>query len=590
MRSSLWLFALPAALPLALCVTFLPRPAATQAATPKNTQPVVAAAFPLTDLTGKSYDIGATKATALFFVSNECPIAQRYVPKIRELAQSYQSKGVAAFVINASGADSKESFKKWAAERKLTLPLVKDADGKLAEKVGATLTPEAVVLDPTGAVRYVGLVDNAPEALEAVLAGQQVKKPRVLAKGCFIFTEKADSAAASGAKVTYSKDIAPILNKNCVVCHRKGDVAPFALTNYAEVKPWASMIQVYTKKRLMPPWKATPGHGDFLDSRWLTDAELGKIATWAGTGAPEGNKKDLPAAPKLHVAGTWALGNPDTTLKAPKPYQLEAEGKDVYRNFTLPIDFNEDRYISAIDFKPDNPSIVHHMIAYVDLDGSTVARREGKDGQPGWDVSGGGSGIQKEDWAEGWAPGMNPRRQPEGVAIKVPKGAKLVLQIHYHKSGKPETDNSAIGLYWAKTPVTSVRRVMPLGTPFFFLPPGKENQEVRANMTVPVNVTLREILPHMHMLGKTMKVWATLPDGSEKKLVFIQNWDFNWQMAYRYSEPIKLPRGTKLSLVATYDNTTKNPNQPSNPPKMVTFGEQTTDEMCFAFLAFSVDN
>ncbi|MGC4044072.1 MAG: redoxin domain-containing protein [Armatimonas sp.] len=588
MRRSLWLYAVPAALPLAICATFLPKPTPTQAATPKKAEPVVAA-ITITDLSGKSYETGSAKATLLFFLSNECPIAQRYVPKVRELAQSYQSKGVTTFVVNASGADSTASFKKWATERKLTMPLVKDTDGKLAGQVGATLTPEAVVLDPTGAVRYVGLVDNAPEALEAVLTGQPVKKPRVLAKGCFIFIEKASPATAT-AKVTYSKDIAPILNKNCVVCHRKGDVAPFSLANYEEVKPWASMIQSYTQKRLMPPWKATPGHGDFLDSRWVTDEEISKITAWASSGAPEGNKKDLPAPPKLHPAGTWALGTPDTVLKAPKPFQLEAEGKDVYRDFTLPIDFNEDRYISAIDFKPDNPAIVHHMIAYVDVDGSTVARREGKDGQPGWEVSGGGSGVQKDDWAEGWAPGMNPRRQPDGVAIKIPKGAKLVLQIHYHKSGKPETDNSAIGLYWAKGPVTSVRKVMPIGNPFILLQPNKDGQEVRANMTVPVNVTLREILPHMHMLGKTMKVWATLPDGTEKKLVYIQNWDFNWQMAYRYTEPIKLPRGTKLSLVATYDNTTKNPNQPSNPPKLVTFGEQTTDEMCFAFLAFSVDH
>ena len=253
------------------------------------------------------------------------------------------------------------------------------------------------------------------------------------------------------------------------------------------------------------------------------------------------------------------------------------------------MDFPEDRYISAIDFKPQNPGVVHHIIVYIDNDGSTVARREGKDGLPGWNVSGGGSGIQNEDWAEGWAPGMNPRRQPDGVAIKVPKGAKLVMQVHYHKSGQPETDNSAVGIYWAKEPVTSVRSVAPLGTPLLFLPPNKDNLEVKAQMTLPASILLREILPHMHMLGKTMKVKATLPDGTEKKLVYIQNWDFNWQMAYRYAEPVKLPRGTKLELVATYDNTTKNPRQPSNPPKLTTFGEQTTDEMCFAFLAYSLD-
>ncbi len=543
----------------------------------------------VTDLSGKTHALASAKASVFFFTSNECPIARRYAPKMRELSQSYQPKGVQAFLVNASGADSAESFKKWAGERKFSLPLVKDTGGKLAEKLGATLTPEAVVLDASGAVRYVGRIDESADALDAVLAGQPVKKSRVFAQGCLIFSESPASPPGGGQGATYSKDIAPILNRNCVVCHRKGDVAPFALTNYSESKPWATMIASYTQKRLMPPWKATPGHGDFLDARWLSEGELGKISSWAKSGAPEGSKKDLPAPPTLHPAGSWALGTPDVALKSPKPFALEAEGKDVYRNFTLPIDFTEDRYVSAIDFKPENPGIVHHMIVYVDLDGTTVARREGKDGQPGWSVSGGGSGIENEDWAEGWAPGMNPRRQDEGIAIKIPRGAKLVLQIHYHKSGKPETDNSSIGLYWAKEPIKSIRSVRPLGNPFFALYPNKDNQEVRAEMTLPVAVTLREILPHMHMLGKTMKVWATLPDGTEKKLVYIQNWDFNWQMSYRYAQPIKLPRGTKLNLIATYDNTTKNPNQPSSPPKLVQFGEQTTDEMCFAFLAYSRD-
>ena len=578
-----------AALSLPLCLAV--------ARTPRSPQAPSAVALEFSDLSGKRYasaDLSGAKATVFFFSSTQCPVAQRYAPKMAAMTKNFG--GAKFFLVHASPDDSAPALKKWAAAQKLNIPLVKDDGAKLAGALGATVTPEVAVLDSAGVLRYVGRLDEGEAALAAVLSGQPVKYSRVLAQGCLIFSESETSpkpggqgASANKAVTTFSRDIAPILNKNCVSCHRAGDVGPFALTSYADAKPWASAMASYTRNRLMPPWKATPGHGEFLDSRWLSDKELNALAAWAKSGAPEGNKKDLPPAPKLTPAGSWALGTPDTALKAEKPFALEADGKDVYRNFALPMDFAEDRYVAAIDFKPQNPAVVHHIIVYIDNDGSTVARKEGKDGQPGWDVSGGGSGIQNDDWAEGWAPGMNPRRQPDGVAIKVPKGARLVMQVHYHKSGKPETDNSAVGIYWAKGPITSVRSVAPLGTPFFALKPGKDGQEVKAQMTLPTGIVLREILPHMHMLGKTMKVWATLPGGEEKKLVYIQNWDFNWQMAYRYAEPIHLPRGTKLELIATYDNTTRNPRQPSSPPKLVQFGEQTTDEMCFAFLAYSLD-
>jgi hypothetical protein len=340
----------------------------------------------------------------------------------------------------------------------------------------------------------------------------------------------------------------------------------------------------------MPPWKAVPGHGgDFWDARWLTDKQIATLSSWVDAGAPLGDPKQMPPAPKLWPAGGWQLGTPDLVIKPVGPYHLDAEGKDVYRDFTLPIDFTEDRYISAMDFRPGNRTIVHHMIAYMDLDGGTVAAKEGKDGQPGWSVSGAGSGIKNDDWGSGWAPGMNPRRLPPGVAIRIPKGAKLVLQVHYHKTGRPEVDQSELALYWAKMPVKEVIHTSSVGDASFQLKPGVAGQVVKASMDVPFDATLWEILPHMHMLGTDMKVTAILPDGTVKPLIWVKNWDFNWQMNYRYKEPIRLPEGSRIEVVATYDNTASNPNQPSNPPQLVKFGEQTTDEMCFAFLNFSRD-
>ncbi len=580
--------------------------------TPSASAPVAAtnagAAAPLTwkDLAGKSYgpdDIARAKATVFFFVASECPVAGQYTPRFIELGRDYQAKNVRFFVVNSNVLDSRAVTAKWATDRKFPFPAVKDNGTALADRLGATATPEAVVLDASGVIRYIGRIDDSVDrakvsrrdvrdALDAVLADRPVKNPRTRAFGCQIFrdTLKIAAASAGAAKVTFARDVAPILNQNCVSCHRTGDVAPFALDNYAQAKVWSSAIKDYTTRRLMPPWKAVGNTHEFADARYLSDKQVATLARWADSGAPFGDKKDLPPAPKMYAPGDWPLGKPDQIIKPARAYQLEAEGKDVYRDFALPVDFNEDRYISAFDFKPGNRAIVHHIIAYIDLDGSTVAARDGKeDAQPGWSVTGAGSGIRKSDWGSGWAPGMNPRRFPAGVAVKVPQGAKMVLQVHYHKTGKPEVDRSAVALYFAKGPVESVVKVAPVGNPFFSLKPNVADQQVKADFITPIPVTLYGVLPHMHMLGKEMTVTATLPDGTKRPLIQIKNWEFNWQMGYQYKQPVKLPAGTRVSMVATFDNTTQNRNQPSNPPKTVKFGEQTTDEMCFAFLSFTMD-
>ena len=559
------------------------------------------------DLNGKNYgseNLSSVKATTFLFTSTQCPIAGRYGARYSAIAKEYVSRGIAFFLVNSNQSDSKQSFQDWAKARNLTLPLVRDDNHALADRLNATTTPQAIVLDSTGKIAYLGAIDDNQDAtkvtrqdlknaLDDILSSREVKRPRTRAFGCAIFrdTPIVATTSAVNAKVTYAKDIAPILQKNCLSCHRSGDVAPFPLENYEHARQWASAIKEYTARRLMPPWKATPGHGEFHDSRWLTDDELNKIAVWADNGTPAGDMKQTPKPPVMAKAGDWQLGTPDLVLQPTKPFSIEAEGKDIYRNFALPVDFNEDRYISAFDFQPGNRAIVHHIIAYIDVSGKTVAKREGKESQPGWSVSGGGSGIEDDDWGSGWAPGMNPRRLPDGVAVKIPRGAKLVLQVHYHKSGKPETDQSKVALYYAKSPVTGVVKTAPIGNVLFNLKPNEDNQVVKASMVLPYDAQLWAIMPHMHMLGKEMKVWAVFPDGTEKSLIWVKNWEFNWQMAYRYREPMILPRGTRLNLRALYNNTAINANQPSNPPRSVTYGEQTTDEMCFAFLSFTrMDN
>ena len=566
------------------------------------------AALSWMDTTGKNYNqanLSKAKATVFVFASPSCPVSGKYGGRIVKEYQTWQNKNVRFFWVSSGGKLDAKAAQKDARARGVTFPVVSENVIALADRLGANITPEAVVLDNAGVVRYIGRIDDNSDAakvtrrdlnraLTSVVSDAPVKYPRTRAFGCAIWRDTetvsaAKPAKAALAKVTYARDVAPILQGNCVSCHRTGDVAPFSLATYQDAKPWARAIADYTTRGIMPPWKATENCGPFWDDRSLSDKEKQTLASWADAGAPAGDLKTAPKAQIAYAPGSWELGTPDVITAPVAPFHLEADGRDVYRDFTLPIDFNEDRYISAFDFKPTNRAIVHHIIAYIDLTGDSARQRDNKETEPGWSVSGGGSGIKDSDWGQGWAPGTTPRRLPDGVAIHVPKGAKLILQVHYHKTGKPEVDQSKMGIYWAKGPVTNVLHTAAIGNPVFSLQPNKDNQPVKAAFLIPFDATLWAIFPHMHMLGTDMTVTATYPDKTEKILIEIKNWDFNWQMGYAYKEPVKIPKGTRISLIAHYDNTTANPNQPSNPPRLVTFGEQTTDEMCFAFMGFTRD-
>ena len=396
---------------------------------------------------------------------------------------------------------------------------------------------------------------------------------------------KAKAAAASVA-VTYAHDIAPILYKNCTTCHRTGEVAPFTLSSYGDAKKRARQIALVTDQRLMPPWRAD-SHGEFQDERRLTGAQIALLKRWADKGAPEGNPAQEPTAPQF--AGGWALGEPDLVIAPPKPYTVAAEGRDVYRCYVIPTDFAQDRYVSTIDVRPGNRAVVHHAIAYVDT-GGTARRKEAavNDGSPGYPEFG-GLGFSPAGMLGGWAPGTMPHRLPSDTGILLPKGADLVLEVHYHKDGKRETDLTQVALYFNKGTVARPMHLFPLANTGLHIPPGDKDYEIRASLPVVVDTTLLTVFPHMHVLGRRMTVTATLPDGTTKPLVDVPDWDFNWQGFYAYKQPVRLPAGSRVDLVAHYDNSPGNPRNPSSPPKAVTWGEQTTDEMCLCYLGFTVD-
>lgn len=386
--------------------------------------------------------------------------------------------------------------------------------------------------------------------------------------------------------LTFAHDIAPLINANCASCHRPGEVAPFSLLTYEDVKKRAKQIATVTQLHYMPPWKASePAPAAFYDARHLTLEQIGLLTQWADEGAKPGNLAQAPAPPKF-TAG-WTLGQPDLVREPEEAYTLGAEGGDVYRCYVLPTNYSEDRYVSAIEVRPGNSKIVHHVIAYLDTSGK-ARELDAQDPGPGY-TSHGGIGILPAGSLGGWAPGNMPHCLPDGVGTLLPKGADIVLQVHYHKDGKPEQDKTRIGPYFCKKPVDKRLRVLPLINLRLFIPPGDANYTLSKERNIPQDITVLDVMPHMHLVGRSMEVRATLPDGAKQTLVNVPDWDFNWQTTYQFKQPIALPKGSQVSLLAHYDNSTSNPRNPNSPPQLVHWGEQTTDEMCIAFIGYTVD-
>ena len=398
-----------------------------------------------------------------------------------------------------------------------------------------------------------------------------------------------DRPAAKTAAVTYARDVAPILQQNCLSCHRSGEVAPFSMEDAKETAAWAQQIKLSTRARRMPPWKAEPGGPAVHDERRLTDAQIATIAAWADAGAPLGDLKKLPPAPTFPPASAWKLSAPDRVISSREPYALAAEGADVYRCFVVPTEYAEDRYLSALEVKPGNRAVVHHVIAWLDTSGEGRRLDEAAPGE-GYTSTGGFPGFSPAGFLGGWAPGNEARHLPDGVGIKLPKGSDIVLEVHYHKNGKPETDQTKVGLYFREGPVNKRLRAVAIANGGMVIPAGAPDHLVTASTPFAKDITVLSVMPHMHLLGRKIDVSAQVPGKPEPQpLVSIDDWDFNWQMTYTFKEPLKLPAGARIDLAARYDNSDKNPRNPSRPPKEVRWGEQTTDEMSLAFVFYTID-
>lgn len=386
------------------------------------------------------------------------------------------------------------------------------------------------------------------------------------------------------APVTFSETIAPILYAHCVTCHRPGEIGPFSLISYEDVARRGARIVEATASRYMPPWHAESGFGEFVGERRLRNEQIELFRTWVEQGMPRGDDAGLPELPSFPDG--WTLGEPDLVLEMPVAFDLPAGGHDVYRNFVLPTGLTEDRWVRAVELRAGARAAAHHaLFAYVPE--GTFAARDGADGRPGF----GGSmavgfvpGQRNSGSLGGWAVGGRAMALPEGLSFPLPAGTDFLLQMHFHPTGKPEQERARVGLYFADAPPEKAMASLDLPALFGFgagidIPAGEKNYVVQDAFTLTTDVLVHLAWAHAHYLATEMKVVATQPDGSTTPLLFIRNWDFDWQEFYLYKDPVMLPRGTRIEATIRYDNSSGNRRNPHDPPQRVRWGLESTDEM-----------
>jgi hypothetical protein len=386
--------------------------------------------------------------------------------------------------------------------------------------------------------------------------------------------------AASEDKVpTFAEDIAPLVFAKCAVCHRDGQVAPFSLNTYEQVKKRAKDIAEVTGEHTMPPWHADRGVIEYANDRSLSDAQIALVKRWVDGGAPQGDASKTPPLPKFPEG--WELGEPSFVAEMPEAFTVPAEGRDMYRNFVIPLNRDEDTWINGIEYKPGAPAAVHHVLYYLDTEGK-ARERDAADPLPGYNGMGRSNGNFR--YLGGWDLGTQPSKVGYDLAWLVPKGADLVIQVHYHPSGKEHLDKAKLGFHIAKKPTARPWSIVPV-PPFFGIlsgikiPAGEKEYIKESSMVLPVDIEAIAVNAHAHYLGKRMEMSATLPDGTKQVLLKMSDWHFAWQEDYAFKQPIKLPAGTRLHSLISWDNTDANPHQTNHPPKDVRWGPRSEDEM-----------
>ncbi len=542
--------------------------------------------FELRDWRGKTVslrDFDDKPVVVLAVLGTECPLAKLYAPRLQELADAYAARGVAFIGIAPNTHDSITDLAAYARRHDLRFPLLKDVGNRLADELEAVRTPEVYVLDAKRVIRYRGRIDDQygidyarprprhtylKDAIEALLANQPVPVPQTESVGCHIGRVR---QVRSDADVTYYDDIGPILRRRCVDCHREGEIAPFPLTDPEEVAGWADMIREVVDQNRMPPWHADDTGLSFANDRRLRPEEKSLIRRWVAAGAPIGKPRPLPPLPPRPKG--WNLPKaPDAVFAiAEEPVSVPAEGAVAYQYYRVPTGFTEEKWVSAIEVRPGNRAVVHHILVFVFDPADPKSQRIGIDG-----------------FLAAYVPGLRARPFPQGMARRIPPGAELVFQMHYTPIGTPQKDLSHIGLVF--TDPATVRYELEthaVARTDFRIPPRAPDVRVDAvSPRIPAGIQFLAFNPHMHLRGRSFRYELELPDGKRRRLLNIPYYDFNWQTDYWLEKPLHVPRGSRLHVEAHFDNSADNPNNPA-PEKWVRWGEQTWDEMMIGYVTLA---
>ncbi|WP_293677333.1 redoxin domain-containing protein [uncultured Phenylobacterium sp.] len=590
---SAWATAALAAL-LAGCAADGSPPNAMSAATPvaaveaaaMTSMPITVDNFMLADANYMGHELyreaGDAKVVVLISHMNNCPIVRNLAPALRELEAKYGPRGVKFLMLNSAIQDSPEEIKAEAAEYGFNMPILKDTHQLVGEQLGVTRTAEFYVIDPkTWKVAYRGPLDDrldygsqkaaaehpwATNAIEAVLAGRPAVAAGKPTAGCLIdFPER-----GKVAKISYSKEIAPILEAKCVACHQKGGIGPMQLTSYEMVKGFSPMIREVIRTDRMPPWNVDPHVGKWADDKSLTAAEVKTVVHWIEQGAPRDGGPD-PLARKRPAVAEFPLGKPDLILEIPS-YTIPASGVVDYQRPVAVNPLAEGKWVKASTYVVSQRQGVHHFLSgYL-----KEVPKDGKGNESRWGASMGG-----------YAVGAESSLWPKNVGTYLPPGGAIGFQAHYTPFGKEVTDKSKIGLYFYKDgekPELMMRSSIVVDNTIK-IPAGVARHKETAYIQIPKDMLLYSAFPHAHYRGYASDLWLETPDGKKQQLLAMPRYDFNWQREYTFAEPMKIPAGSRLIANYWYDNSKQNPANP-DASKTIVWGDQSWEEMFYTAIRY----
>jgi peroxiredoxin len=534
------------------------------------------------DIFGREYQLSDItekhRATVIALTNRDCPVCQKYLPRLKRLAERYRQRDVAFLFVNMNLADDTGRLRQYVKDRGIDTPYIHDTGKRFGRALGAKTTADAFVLDRARTLVYRGAIDDQyglayikdqaedhylKRAINATLEGRQPKVEATWAPACELALEPRDAADNTDTTLTYHGRISRIIDRNCVQCHRDGGVAPFSLETYQDVIGHRGMIENMVEWGRMPPWFAAEDTGPWANDRSFSPPAKRDLLTWLDSERLKGDPANAPVPPRFPDG--WSIGEPDAVFELPEPVDVPAEGLVPYKYARVKTSFDEAKWVTAMEVRPTQRQVVHHALVFANT------KKE--------------EGIGLDGFLAAYVPGNSRRIYADGLAKKLPAGATLVFQMHYTPNGEAVRDRTKLGLVFADEPPEHRVRTKGIANTKIEIPPHTANHKETAEQHVPRDAKLLSLMPHMHYRGKSFRYVLERPDGRTERLLAVPRYDFNWQLAYRFAEPVLAPRGSTIHVSAWYDNSADNPANP-DPSRTVEWGVQSIDEMMIGYVEY----